>query len=356
MNAGSRVVTAVTASAASLAPSPLSLVRRLSLAALGVAFFHIVFGAIVRITGSGMGCLTSWPRCADPATGVVAWFPPFDQPTLVIEWMHRLFAAVLISTIAALVVAALARREAPGVGGRGGVLRAAGLALGISFVAAAFGAVTVKEANTPWATATHKVIAVSLLATLAAAAMRAGALGAVGAVAARAAGRGTPKAVRGAAVAAGLALTAVLLGSLTAKVTGAVASCQGFPFCTTAYAGGVAHIQLAHRITAYLLALHLVGLPFVFARRREAGPVVAAARVGLGLVVLQVALGAAMVTGHYVVALRSLHQANGVALWLTAFTMTYLARMAAGRTVPAWADDAATVRRARGGVAAPAAA
>lgn len=328
----------------------LSAVRRLSLAALVVAFLHIVFGAVVRITGSGMGCLTSWPRCADPATGVVAWFPSFDQPTLVIEWLHRLFAAVLISTIAALVVTALARREVLGVRGRGGVLRAAGLALAISFVAAAFGAVTVKEANTPWATATHKIIAVSLLATLAATVMRAGGLGARGAVAARAVSRGTAKAVRGATAAAGLALTAVLLGSLTAKVAGAVSSCQGFPFCTAAYDGGAAHIQLAHRVTAYLLALHLVGLPFAFAKRREAWPVTAAARVALGVVVLQVVLGAAMVTGHYVTAVRSLHQATGVALWLTTFTMAYLARMAAGRTVPAWADDdAEMVRRARAG-------
>ncbi|GJG85543.1 heme A synthase [Gemmatimonadetes bacterium T265] len=336
----------------------LSAVRRLSLAALVVAFLHIVFGAVVRITGSGMGCLTSWPRCADPATGVVAWFPPFDQPTLVIEWLHRLFAAVLISTIAALVVTAFARRDAPGVGGRGGVLRAGGLALGISLVAAVFGAVTVKEQNTAWATASHKVIAVSLLAALAAAAMRAGALGAPGAVAARAAGRGTVKAVRGATSAAGLALAAVLFGSLTAKVAGAVSACQGFPFCTAAYAGGTAHIQIAHRVIAYLLALHLVGLPFAFAKRREAGPVVAASRVALGLVALQIALGAAMVTGHYVTAVRSLHQANGVALWLTTFVMAYLARIAAGRTVPAWADeDAELVRRARaGGAVAPAAA
>ncbi len=336
----------------------LSAVRRLSVAALVVAFLHIVFGAVVRITGSGMGCLTSWPRCADPVTGVVAWFPPFDQPTLVIEWLHRLFAAVLISTIAALVVTAFARREAAGVAGRGGVLRAAGLALLISLVAAVFGAVTVKEQNTAWATASHKVIAVSLLATLAATVMRGGGLGARGAVAARAAGRGTAKAVRGATAAAGLALAAVLLGSLTAKVAGAVSACQGFPFCTAAYAGGAAHIQLAHRITAYLLALHLVGLLFAFAKRREAGPVITAARVALGLVVLQVVLGAAMVTGHYVTAIRSLHQANGVALWLTAFAMTYLARMAAGRTVPAWADDdAEMVRRARvGGVGAAGAA
>jgi heme a synthase len=38
-------------------------VRRLSLLALGTACLHLVFGAIVRITGSGMGCGNNWPKC-----------------------------------------------------------------------------------------------------------------------------------------------------------------------------------------------------------------------------------------------------------------------------------------------------
>jgi heme A synthase len=311
-------------------------VRRASLAALVVAFLHIVFGAIVRISGSGMGCLTAWPRCADPATGAVAWFPPMNRPDLVIEWLHRLFAAVLISLIAALVVSAYRRRAAAGVGGRGGVLRGAALALGISVVAAVFGAVTVKEANTPWATASHKVIAVTLLATLAATYVRAGGFGAARALAAG----GSARAVRGATVAAGLALAAVLMGALTAKVEGAVAACQGFPACTRAFDGAQAHIQLTHRGIAYLLALHVLALAVVFARRREAAPVLAAARVGVGVVALQIALGALMVTGAYTGPVRSAHQATGILLWLTTFTMAYLARVAAGRTVPAFAGPA----------------
>jgi cytochrome c oxidase assembly protein subunit 15 len=88
---------------------------------LGLAYALIVFGAIVRISGSGMGCGDHWPRCYG------SWFPPLDQPTLVIEWTHRLLAAITVAMVAALVLLALRRRSEAGVGGRGGVLRAASL-------------------------------------------------------------------------------------------------------------------------------------------------------------------------------------------------------------------------------------
>ena len=81
-------------------------VRRAAVVALAVAFVHVVFGAVVRISGSGMGCLDRWPRCADPRTGQEYWVPPMDQPQLVIEWMHRLLASVLIVAVGVLVVLA----------------------------------------------------------------------------------------------------------------------------------------------------------------------------------------------------------------------------------------------------------
>lgn len=318
------------------APSPAAAapvsgtLRAASLVALAVAFLHVVFGAIVRITGSGLGCLTSWPRCADPRTGLVYWFPPLDQPQLVIEWGHRALAAVLVTLVAALVALAWSRRAEPGVRGRGGVLRAAGAALALVLFAAAFGAVTVKVSNTPWATATHKIVAALTLATLAAAALRAGALG--GAAAWRQ--TGSARAFRGARVAAVLAILAVLMGAFTAKTEGAVGACLGFPLCTSSSGAGTAHLQLTHRALAYLLALHLAGLAVAFARRREAPVVARTAGVAVALVVVQIALGAAMVTGHYVTAVRSLHQATGIALWLTAFVLAYQARIAAGLAAP----------------------
>ena len=41
-------------------PAP---VRRAAYAALAVSLVHIIFGAIVRISGSGMGCGDHWPTC-----------------------------------------------------------------------------------------------------------------------------------------------------------------------------------------------------------------------------------------------------------------------------------------------------
>ena len=64
--------------------------RGLGYATLLVAFTHLVFGGIVRITGSGMGCGDHWPRCHG------WWFPPMDRMDLIIEVSHRYLAAFLI--------------------------------------------------------------------------------------------------------------------------------------------------------------------------------------------------------------------------------------------------------------------
>jgi heme A synthase len=302
-------------------------VRAASYLALLVAFAHVVFGAIVRITGSGMGCGDNWPRCADPATGELHWFPPFDQPTLVIEWTHRLLASILIAVVVVLVVAVWRRRDAAGVGGPGGSLRSALLALGLVLFAAIFGAVTVFAGNPAWATVVHKVIAASLLAALAATAVRAGGLGAPSAPP----GSGTRRAIRGATAAAGLALAVVALGGLTAKLPDAAVACAGFPLCGPgSLGGGAEHVQLTHRILAYLLVLHLLGLPFAFRKRGEASAVRRAATLAAALGVLQIVWAGWMVTGGFPTVVRSLHQATGVAIWLAAFTMAYLARTAAG--------------------------
>jgi heme A synthase len=60
--------------------------------ALTTAFLTIgliVFGAVVRVTDSGLGCGNDWPLCH----GTI--FPPLDNLTAWIEWLHRLFAALI---------------------------------------------------------------------------------------------------------------------------------------------------------------------------------------------------------------------------------------------------------------------
>lgn len=293
--------------------------RRLSYITLGIALTHLVFGAVVRITGSGMGCGDNWPKCYGH------WFPPFDQPTLVIEWTHRLLAALLITAVVALALTAFAKRGVPAVAGRGGVVRAASLAAVVVVVTAIFGAITVWLGNVWYATVVHWLLAATLLAALAAAVIRAGGLGGTSVVVQR----GSRRAARGAVAAAGLALVVLMMGGMTAKFPGASGACPGFPLCGSDLAGGGQHVQMTHRIVAFLLFFHVLGILIGFTRRREAPIVLRTVRIAFGLILLQILIAGAMIGMRMPPELRSLHQAVGVAIWLSLFTLAYLARGAA---------------------------
>src|SRR5256885_4523650 len=70
---------------------------RLAWTAATFTYLLIILGAIVRITGSGLGCGEHWPLC----NGTL--LPPLDLPTM-IEYGHRLAAAagsVLVAALAA---------------------------------------------------------------------------------------------------------------------------------------------------------------------------------------------------------------------------------------------------------------
>ncbi|MCY7380468.1 MAG: COX15/CtaA family protein [Gemmatimonadaceae bacterium] len=301
--------------------------RRTAYAAFGVACLHLVFGAIVRISGSGMGCGDHWPRCYG------RWFPPLDRPDLVIEVFHRYLASILILSLAILVAAAWRRRAQAGVGGTGGVLRAAALALGLGLSAALLGAITVKFGNAPFATLAHWTVAMSLVATLVAAIIRAGGFGGDEARM----GGASMKARRGTVAGATMALLAVVMGGLTAKYPGAAVACLGFPLCgaNPDVIRGAVHVQLTHRVLAFVLVLHLVGLVMAFRKRREAHVVRRAAAIALALGVLQWLVAGAMIGMRLPPVLRSLHEATGVSIWIATFALAYLARRASVPGEPA---------------------
>lgn len=321
--------------------------RRLAYSTLALAYALIVFGAIVRISGSGMGCGDHWPRCFG------RWFPPMDQPTLVIEWTHRLLAAITVAMVALLVLVAFRKRSEPRVSGRGGVLRASVLAALLIVVQALLGMVTVRLGNTAWATVAHLLNGALLLAALATTVLRAGGLGggiSVGAVAAR------TRAARGSAAAAAIALCTVLFGGLTAKIPGANSACEGFPLCRGSLfpALPAQHVQFTHRILAFLLFFHVLGLVIGFARRREAAAVNRLVRVAFALICLQLVIAAGMVEMHLPPVMRSLHEADGIAIWLTLFALAWLARFSsasaaheAGRVADGAGSRSVAARAAR---------
>jgi len=291
-------------------------IRRLGYLALVIGFAQVVFGAIVRITGSGMGCGDHWPDCYGSFT------PAHSGPSLLVEISHRYGAGALTLAIIALVVAAWLKRSEPGVSGPGGLLRPSLLAILLVIVAAIFGAVTVKMALNPLVVVTHLVIAMSLLAVLVIVVVRAGGFGA-GTVPAR-----YKRTMRSAAAAAGLTFLILVFGALTANTSGAAVACLGFPWCRAITMGGAPlYIQVTHRILAFLLLGHLIGIVIGARKRGEARAIRNAAWTALGIVILQVFVAAAMVEMHLPPTLRSLHQAVGTALWIS---IVALAALAAG--------------------------
>lgn len=321
-------------------------IRRMAWMALALGFGQIVFGAIVRITGSGMGCGEHWPRCQGH------WFPPLERPDLIIEVSHRYIAAALSVAILLVLAMTIRRRREPGVSGAGGVLRPVAVAAALVLTAAIFGAVTVFLALENKAViVTHLAIAMSLLGTLAVAVVRAGGPPRIplysprsiapssnarvanpsDAVVQDSPWSGTSRrTARSAAAAAAFAFFALVLGALTANVPGANSSCTGFPLCSGSVipSDPSQYLQFAHRVVAYSLAAMLIAMSITVARRGERAAA-QWARASLGVVGLQIVVAAIMVLGSLPPVWRSLHEAVGTLAWVVLFFLAYLTRRAA---------------------------
>jgi heme a synthase len=293
-------------------------IRDLSVAALLLGYLQIVFGAIVRITGSGLGCGDHWPDCYGSFTPVNAGIG------LLIEISHRYGAAILSTAVFALAIVAFVKRDESGVGGPGGPLRSSIVAAALVVLAALIGAATVKLGLNPIVIVTHLVIAFSLLAVLSITVLRAGGLGALSDMSGA-----SSRTWRAARIAVILAALTLLLGALTANIPDAAIACGGFPWCRSVNASGPPLIlQITHRVIAFLLFGHLWGVAAALPKRNEPSVLVRAARVAFGLAVLQVLIAAAMVEMHLPTVLRSLHQATGALLWVSLCVFAGLARIA----------------------------
>lgn len=292
--------------------------KALAYASLALAYLQAVLGAVVRITGSGMGCGDHWPRCHG------YWFPPLDRADLIIEVTHRYVAAALTVTVLALLITAWRARAAAGIGGRGGIVRPAAAAAALVVAAALLGAVTVKLELHAAAVVIHLALAMGLIAALALAAVRSAALpgGASAATSSRTRG--------GATAAATMAFFAVIMGGATANIAGAAVSCIGFPHCREVAAGGAPlFAQISHRILAFLVLFHLLGMLFALRKRAEPAATRLWAKIAFGTALAQILVAAAMVEMGLPLHLRVLHQALGTLVWLVVFVFAAVARQPA---------------------------
>src|SRR5256885_1659628 len=274
---------------------------RLAWAAAACTYLLIVLGALVRISGSGLGCGEHWPRCFG------RWFPPLNDIGTLIEWNHRLFAGLVTVLVVAVAAVAwwdsrsLSLRSEPAsplaaLGGTSASLPLSLVAVGLLALQIALGAIVVKLALPPWTVILHLGTAMLLLATLLV-------------VATGGAPLSFTPGFRPGFVIPALGFVTVLFGALTANL-GAASACLRFPLCNGQVIPAGNYLQALHW-GHRLLGVGLLGsLAWWTWRTRRPGPTAA-----LVIAVTQVGVAAALVLLALPRGLQVAHAAVGTALW-----------------------------------------
>jgi heme A synthase len=280
-------------------------------AALTAALVYalIVLGALVRTTESGLSC-PDWPTCYGhwvPLPADVAAVPNigYTYAQVMLEWVHRLIAGMLVGPLVLLlaVLTFLRRAERPDLAGAGALL------LVLLLIQGALGALTVLDRNSPWSVALH--LGNALLVLTLTLRVLAGASGWSGEAASRAL-------LMPAAVSWGLALAAMMSAAMTAK-SGASLACATWPSCNGVLIPDLGdpylRIHFTHRVLAGLTAISLL---YLLWRGRTAPPhvrrLVTTAAI---LVLVQVGLGGLVILLEAPIWKAVLHQAVGVLTFAT---------------------------------------
>lgn len=284
--------------------------RRLSAAAVLVAFGTVVLGSWTRINGAGMTC-PDWPLCHGQL------IPSMADGT-VWEWTHRLFAFLVAPIVVAVIVAAWRqRRRSPFITPTVGIIGS------LFAIQVALGAATVRLSNSPISVVLHWGTAMAFIAALAAMTLFA-----------YCAGDGAPARRKTGSIAlvgllAGTACVAFVTMCVGAYVSssGAGLACLSIPGCVgnvVVYTQGQ-YVQMLHRIIAgSTLVCAAASLAFAWAQPASTR-VRASVSAGLALVFVQVLLGLLNVALRLPMDLREAHAANAALVFLTFVVATVFA-------------------------------
>ncbi len=229
--------------------------RHLTIFTSAWILFLIFFGAIVRVTGSGMGC-PDWPLCYNQV------IPPAELPAW-IEFLHRVIAGVAgLLTVSIAVIAWRNYRTYRAI------VNPALWAVGLVLFQAFLGGVTVWYNNAPITVVAHLLAAVSYLA-LTLVITTVAHLPAEYVTTA-----GVPAAhrpfFRFLMISAVVVLILLLTGA-TVVSTGTGLACLDWPLCQGEIFPGNAHggtiIQLTHRFTVAAVGIMLAALVLIVRRR-----------------------------------------------------------------------------------------
>ena len=289
--------------------------RRLALGTAAATFLLIVLGGVVRVSDSGLGCgpahsgLKGWPLCQGDVV------PGVDLNTI-IEYCHRAVAGALTLMVFGLCFLTWWRYRR-----HRALLAVTSAAAGLIVAQALLGAATVEHDLNETLVAAHLGLAMLLLGLLL--------------YAWRASQPSTTPAVGGGLRALSLAASAAVLCTIVAG--GYMAGTEGrgrlhespgahhacgtqFPACNGDFMpfgqSRLVNIHLAHRAFMYLAVLLLVSLAVAVLRRRPGRGPERLAKAVLGLLSLQVLLGAlnVWISTEYELLILA-HLAVGTLLW-----------------------------------------
>ena len=291
--------------------------RRLALATVLCTFALVVLGAVVRVTGSGLGC-PDWPLCHG---GVL---PPAES-TAIIEWSHRVVASFLVGPLVlATVISAwiLYRRVA-------WLAWPATIALVMLGAQVVLGWFTVKY-ELPGALVTaHLALGEALLACLVL----------IWVVACRGALNfssgtlpdGRPDRFPFLMLTAMVGIYLLLISGSYVSTSGATGACLDWPHCLDSDhlpGGKLQVIHMAHRFVALIIGVFATYVLHLAIRgRHRPKPVRYVSMAIVTLFVIEVFVGAGAVWMDFPTDMRGLHQAVatavwGMAVWLAAVNFT----------------------------------
>src|SRR5437868_5068927 len=268
--------------------------RALVYASLLASFLVVVWGGIVRVTGSGLGC-PDWPLCHGQ-------FLPSLDPATRIEWTHRFLAIAGGLTVASLVLWSLMVYRAD--------RRVLALAIAVAVLyplQAVLGAITVVlELPPEWVTV-HLANAELLLAalTILAVVVRWPA-----SLPARASGW------TWLAIAAVVGTFVLLVSGAYVRGADATAACPGWPLCGAIATEGAPAIAMLHRYIAAIVGLLVIAACVEAWRHRRDAPGLGPLGVATAAIFLaQVAIGAANPLTRFSPWALGAHPAAASLLW-----------------------------------------
>ena len=309
--------------------------RRLAILSAATTYLLVVIGAIVRSTGSGMGC-PDWPTCHG------ALVPPLGDTQAWIEWVHRGVAVIVGLLVLALAVLAVLRYRR-----QLSIVVPSVLAVILVGFQAYLGKITVDTNNAgEWVTA-HLATALALLALLAFVAVRSSYPQSFPS-------RGSSQRLTLLTAFTAACVYALMLFGAHVTATGASLVYPDWPlfngqllptFSADPTAAALQMAHFLHRFVAAVVGILLIATAFVVWRairaERRGGPQVPGGEPMLALIgtaaalyAVQVIVGALQITTSLAPWAVALHLALGALIWALAVAAVFVGYFAARAALP----------------------